>query len=401
MPLFTYKAYDTSGNQVDGTIEAPEIEGARRKIRERGVLPFEIAPVLASERRMGLGNSDGFSIEEKARFSRQLSVFLRGGVPLARALAGMMNQEAWAPRKALLASIKEGIEQGKTLSVAISEMPNILDSWSNSIIRVGETTGRLDTAFAELSIHFNKTLEYRRRLVTAAIYPVIMLILATGVLAFLMVYLLPMIQKIFSDMQGRLPWITRLLLTISDFLRNYGLIALGGIFVLLLLVRIFFNVNIFRRQIEAFVIKIPILGKLVVSFQLESWTRNTALMIKSGIPLLETVKTARSCSLSALEKEQLENVEVSLVKGLSFSDALTAAKAYPAFLIQMIEAGEASGDLAGMLELVSAELESEGMATLEILLHLFEPILIIGIGIIVGGIMIGVLLPIYEMNKLI
>ncbi|MBF0408429.1 MAG: type II secretion system F family protein [Candidatus Riflebacteria bacterium] len=403
MPLYSYKGYNSAGAISEGSVEATEIDSARRKIRDSGILPFEISQIQSNSGSgtAFLGTSDGLSMTEKARFSRQLSVFLKGGVPLVKALSGMMNQEAWAHKKILLAALKEGIERGKTISAVIEENPSILDSWSNSIVRVGETSGRLEVAFAELSSHFSKVLEYRRRLTNAAIYPVIMMILASGVLTFLMVYLLPMIQKIFSDMQGRLPWITRFLLSVSDFMRNYGLITTGICFAVVVILHFFLKSESVRKEAEYYVSSVPFIGKLILSFQLEAWVRNMSLMVKSGIPLLEAIKTSRSSSVSLMEKAKLEKVEASLIRGMSFSGALTASNSFPAFLIQMVEAGEASGDLAGMLEIVAADLESESIAMLEILMNLFEPVLIIGIGIVVGGIMIGVLLPIYEMNKIL
>lgn len=401
MPIYSYKAYDRQGVEQSGLSEAGGESEAREKLRAQGLLPFELQPAGADDGVGETGGNASFSLADRARFARQVGALLRGGVPLARAIAGMETQEAWSHRRLVLSALREGIEGGRDLSTVLSDLGEVFDPWSRSVIRVGETTGRLDTAFTELSTHLTREMEHRRRLIAALTYPVIMAIVACGVLTFLLVYLLPMIRTIFADMRGRLPLITRVLIAASDFLRDWGLWTVGGAGVALLIGRTLFRTAEARRQFEQFRRALPLVGPFFAGLQIESWSRNTAMMLRCGVPLLEAVRVGKACSDSVLERDLLEIVEVGLVKGLPLSQALKGAPEIPAMLIQMVEAGEASGDLAGMLAMVAGEFEAESAVRVEVMMNLLEPLLIVVMGVVVGGIMVGVLLPIYEMNRLL
>ena len=401
MPIYSYKAYDREGNERSGLSEAGGEPEAREKLRAQGLLPFELRPAGADD---GLGGPAGhatFSLADRARFARQVGALLRGGVPLARAIAGMEGQDAWSHRRLVLSTLREGIEGGRDLSIVLNDLGDVFDPWSRSVIKVGEATGRLDTAFTELAIHLTREMEHRRRLVAALTYPAIMAIVACGVLTFLLVYLLPMIRSIFADMRGRLPLITQALIALSDFLRDWGLWTIGGLGVALLIGRTLFRTTEAQRGLETFRRSLPLIGPFVAGLRIEAWARNTAMMLRCGVPLLEAVRVGKMCSDSVLERDLLEVVEAGLVKGLPLSQALKGAQDIPAMLIQMVEAGEASGDLAGMLAMVAGEFEAENAARVEVMMNLLEPLLIVIMGVVVGGIMVGVLLPIYEMNRLL
>jgi len=399
MPVFAWRAYDAEGKETSGVLDAPDLAEARQRLRTRGLMPFELEPAEGAEA-AGPGSSDGLSLADRSRLARQLGALLKGGVPLAKALAGMESQEAWASRRLLIAGIREGIERGRDLSSVLGERPGVFDPWSLSVIRVGEATGRLDQAFGELAVHLSRQMEHRRRFLAAITYPVVMAVVAIGVLTFLLVYLIPMLEKIFADMRGQLPLITQVLIATSRFLRSWGLLCVAGGAVGLVLGRTFLASAAVRREAEGWIRSIPVLGPFFHLLRVEGWARNTAMMVRCGVPLLEAVRVARSCSDSVLEREALDLVEAGLVKGQALSVALKASPEYPAMVLQMVEAGESSGDLAGMLASVAVELEAESASSLELVLNLVEPLLIVGMGVVVGGIMVGVLLPIYEMNRL-
>jgi len=399
MPLFEYKAYDKEGKEVSGFVDAPDAAGAKSRLREQSLISFELDESGAGVSGARAGYT--FSLADQSRFCRQLGTLLKGGVPLAKALLGMESQEGWAHRRLLLVAIREEIERGRDLSVVLTDRQGVFDAWSLSVIKVGEATGRLDSAFQELSHHLTRKMENRRKLLAAITYPIIMGIVALGVLSFLMVYLIPIVQQIFADMHGSLPLITRVLISTSAFLRQYGILCAAAIILIPVLIRFAFAENLLRRHVESILVRIPILGAFLNAMRIEGWTRNTAMMIRSGVPLLDAIKVGRACSGSVIERDALEIVENGLVKGEPLSTALKRAGGFPALLIQMTEAGESSGNLAEMLNEVASELEAESSTKMELMLNLLEPLLIVAMGVIVGGIMVGVLLPIYEMNKLL
>ncbi len=397
MPLFRYQAYDRDGAEVSGVIDADDLASARLTVKNRGLAPFLIEP--AKDNVDSSFGSGSFSLAEQARLSRQLAALLKGGVSLTKALGGIENQQAWAPRRSSLVALREGIEKGRDLSGVLGEMKSIFAPAMLSVIRVGETTGRLDFAFAQLSAHLERELDHRRRLTAAIAYPAITAIISIGVLAFLMVYLVPVVARMFADVQGDLPWITRWLIAFSNFFSaNWLSISLTmlGLFVAC---KFWLRFPGGRRSFEKFQLKLPIWGRFIEGMRMEAWARSTGMMIQCGVTLLDCIRIIRENETSLLQAEALEKVEKSLERGISFSEALKTSGNFPLFVIQMIEAGEASGELAPMLYSAATELEAENRSVTELFLTILEPALIVVMGTAVGAIMVGVLLPIYEMNR--
>lgn len=397
MPLFRYQAYDRNGEEVNGIIDAEDLATARLNVKNRGLAPFAIDPAQ-DQSSHGFG-SERFSLSEQARLSRQLAALLKGGVTLTRSLSGIESQDAWAKRRNSLVRLREGIEKGRDLSGVLADMGNIFAPAMLSVIRVGETTGRLDFAFAQLSAHLEREMEHRRRLVGAIAYPAITAIISIGVLAFLMVYLVPVVARMFADVQGDLPWITRWLIAFSNFFSAHWLALAASILLLLGGFRLGLRLPAFRRSFEKLQLKLPIWGRFIEGMRMETWARNTGMMVQCGVTLLESVKVVRENETSLLQSEALEKVEKALERGMAFSEALKNAGGFPVFVIQMIEAGEASGELYPMLYSAADELEADNRAVTELFLNVLEPLLIVVMGTAVGAIMIGVLLPIYEMNR--
>lgn len=396
MPLFSYKAYRQDGSEADGIIDADDVGAARQALRATGLAPFAIEEAAEPE---GIGFSRQFSLAEQARLSRQLAALLRGGVPLTKALSGIEAQAAWQARRPALVQLREGIEKGRDLSAVIGEIGTIFSPALLAVIRVGETTGKLDFAFAQLAAHLDREMEHRRRLIAAIAYPAVTAVISVGVLAFLMVYLVPTVAKMFSDVQGQLPWITRYLIAFSAFFREYWLwLSMGGLFSVVA-IHFAMKVESMRRQWEILSGKLPIWGRFSEGMRMESWARNTGMMIECGVTLLEAVRVLKENHSSLLQFEALTAVEKSLERGAAFSEALKNAGFFPLFVIQMIEAGEASGELAPMLHSAATELEADNRVLTELFLNVLEPLLIVIMGSVVGTIMIGVLLPIYEMNR--
>ncbi len=397
MPLFRYQAYDRDGAGVSGVIDADDVASARLTVKNRGLAPFLIEP--ATDHADSSFGSGTFSLAEQARMARQLSALLKGGVSLTKALSGLESQQAWAKRRNSLVTLREGIEKGRDLSGVLSEMKSIFAPAMLSVIRVGETTGRLDFAFAQLSTHLERELDHRRRLTAAIAYPAITAIISIGVLAFLMVYLVPVVARMFADVQGELPWITRWLIAFSNFFSAHWLMIaltlLGG----LVAFKVAMRFSGSRRQFEKFQLQLPIWGRFIEGMRMEAWARSTGMMIQCGVTLLESVRVIRENETSILQIEALEKVEKALERGIAFSEALKTTGSFPVFVVQMIEAGEASGEMAPMLYAAATELEAENRSTTELFLTILEPALIVIMGTAVGAIMVGVLLPIYEMNR--
>lgn len=399
MPLYKYRAYDGTGAEVEGIVDAEDLAAARQIIKGRGLAPFEVDVSVDSDQSFWV--SKGLSLAEQTRFTRQLAALLKGGVTLTKALTGIESQEAWQHKKSLLICLREGIEKGGDFSAVLADNGGVFPPALLSIIRIGETTGRLDFAFARISSHLETEMEHRRRLIAAIAYPAVTAVISVGVMAFLMVYLVPTVATMFADVQGQLPWITQLIIAFSNaFSAHWQWFSLLVV-VLMIAFRLALKLPAFRRLVERLERKIPIWGSFIEGMRMESWARSTSIMLQCGVTLLESVRVMRENESSISQAEALAAAEKNLERGLAFSEALKLSGRFPVFLVQMIEAGEASGELAPMLESAANELESENRVITELFLNILEPILIVVMGSVVGTIMIGVLLPIYEMNRLL
>jgi type II secretory pathway component PulF len=397
MPVYRFKAYDKEGLENSGVLNSEDTMSARSELKKRGLVPFELE--LDSGDDGGLFQSSSMTLTEQARFSRQIAALLKGGVPLSKALSSLEGQQAWESRRSIFVELREELERGKGFSEALIEKGKMFSPTLISIVRVGESTGRLDYSFRQLAKSLEREIDHRRRLISAIAYPAITAVISIGVLAFLMVYLVPTVARMFADVQGDLPLITQIIIGVSNFFRDYWKFVGAGAIGFALLFHFGMKISSFKRKCQLFELKIPIWGKFVQGMKMEAWSRNMGMMIECGVTLMEAIKVMGENETSILLKEALEKVEKSLERGAPFSDSLKNTGHFPLFLIQMIEAGEASGELAPMLESSAAELEAENRVITELFLNILEPTLIVVMGVFVGAIMIGVLLPIYEMNR--
>lgn len=405
MPLYSYNAYDSSGKEISGTIDAQNAAQVRKILKERQLAPISIE--VSTNNNNSLFTSKGLTLSEQAKFSRQLSALLKGGVTLTKALAGIESQQAWQHKKSLFISIRESIEKGNDLSTALcengenGEHENIFSPALLSIIKIGESTGKLDYAFARIATYLSQEMEQRRRFISAITYPLITAVVSIGVMAFLMVYLVPVIAHMFVDVQNQLPHITRLIIFCSQVFSSYWHIFSIATLVVLVIFRLSQKILAFRLFCEKVERKLPVWGRFVDGMKMESWARSTSIMLECGVNLLDSVSVLIKNESAIMHMQALESVQKSLEKGSSFSEALRLSGGFPVFVIQMIEAGEASGELSSMLESAANEIESENRVITELFLNLIEPLLIVVMGVVVGSIMIGILLPMYEMNRLL
>ena len=399
MAVFQYRAYDTGGAERSGRVEAGGADEARQRLRSEGLLPFELTAENGRLEESLLGA--GLSLAESLRFCRRMSARLRGGIPLTDALTGMEQQDAWGKRRHVLIQLREQIEGGADLSTAIERCETGFTPEMQAVLRVGEATVTLAAAFGSLAEHLERQVGQRRRLVGALVYPAVTAILAIGVVTFLLVFLVPTLSTMFANMHGKLPWITQALIFLGNGVRDNGLMLLGLLVVGLLVVRSLLRLARFRRALEYGVGRVPLLGDFLRHLAVEFWSRNAAMMLTSGVTLLEALQTLRKHSRWLMERDALETVISGLKEGESLAVGMKKTVYFPRFLIQLVEAGEASGELPALLGEAAAELEAENRSRVDVMLQVLEPLLIIVMGVVVGGIMVAVLLPMYEMNRLL
>ncbi|MBI3038051.1 type II secretion system F family protein [bacterium] len=419
MPRFQFRAINSMGGIQDGFAEADSKAEVIWQLKEKGLIAFLVNDEISQQKPSVLdsiffSNSTvtstlfpgkisaiyrPLSLSRQIMLAKQLGMLLRGGMHLSNALSLLENQAAWLDCKTLFSSIRHKLDSGKSLYDALSEEGEIFDFEGLEIIHVGESSAKLQQSLEILLNLLSKRLLIRRRLIKALSYPVVMLFVAFSAVFFLMGWLVPTISVIFSGAHAELPLITKIVIAISLFIRRWWFWGSVIFLVLLISFRSAIHNPKFRIASEKAVLLLPFLGDILRYICVEQISRNLALMLEAGIPLIDALKSSRQSSLLLVNSESLTVIEFDVARGRQLSDCFSQSSIFPDILSQMLKTSEASGELVNGLKMVADELAQESEGRIELLLSIVEPAMVIFLGVIVGSIIIAVLLPLYEMTS--
>ncbi len=405
MPLYTYRAYDIRGKRIEGSIEAPSLSSALSRLKQKNLYVEKIEEdILKKEKeRFPILSKLLYRISRRdiALFIRQLGTLLGAGFPLDKALDAILWQIHNPHLKKVIAEMKLHITEGKSLSQAFKEERHIFPPIYEHMIRVGEATGSYEAVCKRLADLEEKNLEIKNKAITALIYPSIMFIISIGVILFLLTVVVPQIELLFSTFKGELPWITRAVLFISRILET------GWIWFLFLLGGGIYALMRYRRnpegekKIDRLFLRIPFFGKLLQKVYLVRFGENLSTLLYAGVHLPEALEiTAHLVGNAQFKEEILKALEL-ISEGASLREAFSSSEVLLPSVKGMIAAGEATDQLPQMLAKSAEILSSEVDAEVRRLTNSIEPVMILLMGIIVGGIMLSVMLPIYKMSEII
>ncbi len=407
MPIYEYKAFDQKGKSKKGIIEADNEAGARSKLRAAGKYPVELKENLSQSTKAGraaLGSSVMFERVKSVEihiFTRQLATLLGAGIPLVSALSSLLAQTANPALKKVLAQIKDAVNEGNTLTNALSRHPKLFSRIYINMVRAGEASGSLDIVLEKLADFGEKQRTMQGRLKAALVYPVFMAVIGSAILFILITYIVPNITKVFADMERTLPLPTRLLISLSNFLRGYWWLLL------LLMIGAFFSLRLFiqsprgRQLWDLLKLKLPIIGSVNQKLILARFGSTLASLLGSSVPLVTSMQIVQSIVNNSLIAEVIEEAIEQIRKGKSMAHALGSSPWFPPIFVQMISVGEQSGNLEPMLIKVSDAYEREVDMAIMAMTSLIEPIMIAAMGAAVGFVVLSILLPIFEMNQMV
>jgi type IV pilus assembly protein PilC len=399
---YAYKVRDPSGSILEGQLEADNEQLVVAKLREMGYVPVSV-----SRKSRSLLGADfklfgaKVSLKDVAVFSRQLATMINAGLSILRALAILADQ---APSKALAAVVvemKEDIERGLSLSQSIAKHPKIFPPIYLSMIRAGETGGSLDGVLERLADTMEKQLELRGKIRSAMAYPVAVACLVVLIVTGMLLFVVPMFQGMYKSLGGVLPLPTRVLIKLSNTMKTlWWLLALifgGGFFGL----RRWGATEKGRRVLDQVKLRVPIFGPLIHKTSIARVTRTFASLMRSGVPIMETLDivagTAGNAVISDAVSESSQKVRV----GEPVSTALGAHSVFPGLVVQMMAVGEETGALDEMLQKIADFYEREVSATVDALTSLIEPLLMVFMGAAVGGMIISLYMPMFQIIKLV
>jgi len=407
MPIYEYTAFDQKGKSKKSIIEADNEASARNKLRVAGKYPVEIKENFSQSTKAGRAGRGSFLVFERVKsmeihiFTRQLATLLGAGIPLVSALSSLLEQTANPALKKVLAQIKDAVNEGNTLTNSLAKHPKLFSNIYINMVRAGEASGSLDIVLEKLADFGEKQRTLQGRIKAALIYPVFMAVIGSAILFILITFIVPNITKVFADMERTLPLPTRLLISLSNFLRGYWWL------VLLLMIAAFYSLRLFiqsargRRIWDLLKLKMPIIGAVNQKIILARFGSTMASLLGSSVPLVTSMQIVQSIANNSLIAEVIEEAIERIRKGKSMASALGSSPWFPPIFVQMISVGEQSGNLEPMLTKVSDAYEREVDMAIMGMTSLIEPIMIAAMGAAVGFVVLSILLPIFEMNQMV
>lgn len=400
MPVYKYKAINESGKSVQGVIDAESPKSASEKLKREGVYLSSLDEAKESSSR-SFNPFKSIKISELAVTTRQFSTLISAGLPLEASLSALSEQTEDARLGQILAEVRERVSEGSSLANALGEHKNVFSDLYINIVRAGEASGTLDIVLLRLADFLETQAALTSRVRGALIYPMFMFFIGGGVLFFTMTYVIPRIAKIFEESSSSLPFMTLILIKISDFLNNYILLIL--IFVVILVFAAFRFNKTERGQLffDRIMLKVPVFGKLTSMVVISRFTRTLGTLLSSGIPLLDALEIGEAVMGNRVYGKTLQEVRVNVREGASLAQPLRDSGVFPPLVTRMIAVGEQTGEMESMLTKVADIYDQQVETMVSTLTSLLEPVMIVIIGAVMAFIVFAVLLPIFNLTSTI
>jgi len=409
MAGFEYQALNLQGRTIKGVIEGDTERAARAVLREQGLTPLKVEPIhpqratavsTGSERpRFALRRK--LSSGDLALVTRQFATLVRAGLTLEECLNVLVEQSESARIKAIVAGVRGRVLEGRSLARGMAEFPEAFPDIYRAMIDAGEQTGKLAEVLERLADYAENREALRQKVMLAFIYPVLVTLVAVGVISLLLVKVVPEVTRVFANTGQALPWVTQILIGISGFMRAtwaFWLVAIAGG---LILARLLLRNETTRRRWHAMLLTLPVIGRLTRGLNAARFSDTLGILTASGVPLLNALQSAVTVVTNLPMRSAVEETAKQVREGGSLSRSLAKAKLFPPLVVHLIASGEATGRLDQMLiraaEAQSRELES----WVKSFTALLEPLLILTMGLVVMFIVVAIMLPIFEMNTLI
>lgn len=393
MPTFAYTARSSNGKTVTGVLTAENEHQALRVLDEQALFPVEVREGGVS-RRLGGGKKKVRPATVAIMYS-QFSDLLRAGVPALRSLDVLSKQTANAVLREVLREVRESLSGGKTLADAMAEHPNAFNPLHVSMIRAGEKGGFLEDVLARIAIFTERQNELRGKLLGAMIYPAVLMFVAGGVIIFLLVVVVPKVRQF---LRGELPAMTKVVFELSDYLRDHGLIVLGVLATVVISLTTYFRSASGRALWDRFSLRAPMMGRLVTLVAVCRFCRILGTLLNNGVPILQALKISRDSAGNQLLVRSIDEATESVRKGSTLADPLGSSGLFPLDIISMIAVGEESNNLENVLITIAESYEARTSRTIDLMVRMLEPMLLVGMASIVAVIAVALLLPILTMS---
>lgn len=405
MPAFRYEAVDTGGATKKGVVNADSLRAARADLRARDLAPIVVEAIATQIDESGQTKARGFgdrlSTVEQALFTRQLASLLEASLPLEQAFSALLEQAERPYVRDLIASIRSEVMAGSPLSDALGQHPRDFPEIYRALVASGEQIGQLSRVLSRLADYIERRNALVQKVKLAFTYPAIVTVVAFAIVIFLLTYVVPQIVSVFANTKQKLPFLTVVMLAISDFVRAYGWIVAIILVIAYTGWRAALKNPVIKKRWHTWLLTAPLYGKFERSLNTSRFASTLAITTGSGVPILRALQTSRDTLSNVAMREQVEDATNSVREGVGLARALSAHKHFPPMLIHMIRAGEVTGELPAMLDRASSAQEQDLERRAMTIAGLLEPLLILSMGVVVLLIVLAVLMPIIEINQLV
>lgn len=409
MAAFEYLALDERGREKKGVLEADTARLARGLLRQQSLTPLEVTET--SGRGQARNDSSGsraqptfrggIKTNDLALMTRQIATLTAAGTPLEETLSAVSRQTEKPRIKSLLLSVRAKVLEGHSFATALKDYPKVFPEIYQATVSAGEQSGHLDAVLERLADYTEDRQAANATVKKALIYPSMLVFASILIVSFLLAYVVPQVVQVFDGLNQELPALTVAMLASSDFVREWGLLIAGiGVVVWILFGRAMRN-EAFKLRVHAFLLKLPLFKRLIRGHNTAQFARTLSILAASGVPVLEALDIASQVVTNRPMREAVKTAASQVREGSTLSTALERTGYFPPMLLHLIASGESSGQLDNMLEKAATHQERELNALMAVFLGLFEPVVILIMGGVVLTIVLGILLPIFEMNQLV
>ncbi len=393
MPVFTYKGRTSGGTQVQGELRAKNRAELERVLRNKKIL---VSHISTKPSHISIRIGSGIKKVHISRFTRQFATMIGAGLPMVQCLEILSQQMESAELRKIIADVKESVQSGTTLSEALSRHKKIFDDLYVNMVDAGEIGGALDVILVRLATYREKADALARKVKGALIYPAVVMTVAIGVTFIMLTYIVPIFAKMFHGLGAELPAPTRFVLSLSGFLR--GNILTGLVLLILLIVgyKFYSKTDRGKYNIDALKLKIPLIGDLIRKSSISRFSRTLGTLISSGVPILDALDITARASGNRVIHDAIKRSVLSIAEGETITQPLRQCGVFPPMVTQMISVGEKTGGLDDMLSKIADFYDEEVDAAVAALTSIIEPVIIVFMGMLIGGILIAMYLPMFE-----
>ncbi len=409
MGAFEYVVLDEKGRERKGVAEGDTARQVRQNLREKGLIPLQINAASQKDSagsRKGLSSSSrmfqrGISTTELALITRQMATLVQAALPLDEVLTAIANQSEKQRIRSMMFAVRAKIMEGHTLAAGLGEYPKVFSDLYCATVDAGEKSGHLDTVLERLADYTENQQELQGKVRQALIYPAFLTVFAIAIVIFLMTNIVPQVVSVFEDIGQDLPGLTMALIAISDFVIAYGMYLLIVVIAIIVGIRTLLKQTHYRERYHRLLLRLPLIQRLVRGLNTALFTRTFSILTGSGVTVIESMRISAQVVGNLPMRNAILQATDRVREGSGIKKSLEHSKLFPPMTLQLIASGENSGNLEEMLDRAATQLEREQVTLIAYIVGIFEPAIILTMGVLVLMIVLGILLPIFDLNQLV